>query len=155
VKAPLLFSIFMFILDQFTKFLINRFIPRDSYNNIISWFDFLNITNVSNTGIAFGMFKNNNLLLLFFIFLFLAIIVVWFCKNAAKVSKIQQYAFCLIISGGLGNLSDRLMRGAVIDFIDFGINFIRWPSFNIADFCIFIAVILLLIDMAFSRCFMF
>ena len=54
--------------------------------------------------------------------------------------------FAFIISGGIGNFVDRICRGAVVDFLDFGIGYLRWPSFNIADSCIFIAVCIMVFD---------
>jgi signal peptidase II len=73
----------------------------------------------------------------------------WLCKNWSKIHEIQRYAFCLVITGGFGNLIDRVLRGAVVDFLDFGINSLRWPAFNIADSCICIAMALILIDILF------
>ncbi|MDR3275480.1 MAG: signal peptidase II [Endomicrobium sp.] len=150
MKAPLLFAVFIFILDQFAKFLVDKFVVYNSYINIIPQFDFFNIANIHNTGTAFGMLKDRNSLFSLIIFLLLTVTIVWFYKNTVKIPKIQRYAFCLIISGGFGNLSDRLFRGTVIDFLDFGINSLRWPAFNIADFCIFTAVFLILINAVFS-----
>jgi signal peptidase II len=150
MKAPLLFAVFIFILDQLTKFLVDKFVVYNSYINIIPQFDFFNITNIHNTGIAFSMLKNRNSLFSLIIFLLLTVTIVWFYKNTVKIPKIQRYAFCLIISGGFGNLSDRLFRGAVVDFLDFGINSLRWPAFNIADSCIFTAVVLIFITVVFS-----
>jgi signal peptidase II len=98
------------------------------------------------------MFENKNLILSCVVFLVLIIIIVFLYKNVSKLSKIKKYAFYLILSGGFGNLSDRLLRGAVVDFIDFGINSLRWPSFNIADSCIFVATILFFIDIIFIDC---
>jgi signal peptidase II len=84
------------------------------------------------------------------VFLFLTALLGWLYKNWNKLRKIQIHAFCLIISGGLGNLTDRLLRGAVVDFLDFGINSLRWPAFNVADSCIFIAEVLILADILIS-----
>jgi signal peptidase II len=146
MKKILSLGIAMFILDQFTKFLVDKFVDYGSCINIIPFFNFFNITNVRNTGITFGMFKGNNLLFSLLVFLFLIIISLWLYKNWIKIHKTQKYAFCLIISGGLGNLIDRLLRNEVVDFLDFGINYLRWPSFNIADSCIFVAMVLIFAD---------
>ena len=55
--------------------------------------------------------------------------------------KYAQYLFALFLGGVIGNLIDRAFRGYVIDFISFKF----WPAFNIADACISIAVIGLII----------
>jgi len=52
---------------------------------------------------------------------------------------LAEISFGLILGGALGNLLDRLIHGAVIDFLDFRI----WPVFNLADSAITIGVILL------------
>jgi len=57
----------------------------------------------------------------------------------------------LIIGGALGNVIDRYIYGAVIDFLDFHINEYHWPAFNFADSCIAIGAILLLVDSLFSQ----
>ena len=152
MKRPLLIGIIAFILDQLTKTLVDRFIDYASTVNVISFLDFFNIVNIRNTGASFSMLQGRNSLFAFIVFLFLPVISVWLYKNWNKIHKVQRYAFCLVISGGLGNLIDRLLRGAVVDFLDFGINSLRWPAFNVADSCIFIAAVLIFVDiLIFSR----
>jgi len=146
MKKILLLGVVTLILDQFTKFLVDKLVDYGSCVNVIPFFNFFNITNVHNTGIVFGMFKGRNFLFVLIVFSLLVIVSLWLYKNWDRIHKTQKYAFCLIISGGLGNLIDRLLRNAVIDFLDFGINYLRWPSFNIADSCIFVAMILIFIE---------
>jgi signal peptidase II len=150
MRKILIFGIVILALDQFTKFFVCSFLDYGSSVNVVRFLNFFNITNVLNTGVAFSMFQGRNLLFSIFIFVFLLSLVFLFCQNWDKFNKIQQYAFCLIITGGFGNLIDRLFRGAVVDFLDFGIYFLRWPSFNIADFCICVAVTLIIISMVMS-----
>jgi signal peptidase II len=139
-------GVIVFILDQLTKILVGRFISYDSSINVISFLNFFNIVNVHNTGAAFSIFRGRNSFFSIIVFLFLTVLSVWFYKNWDKLRKIQIYAFFLIVSGGAGNLADRLLRGAVVDFLDFGINSLRWPAFNVADSCIFIAEVLIFVD---------
>jgi signal peptidase II len=150
MKTPFLIAIIVFILDQLTKILVGRFVSYASSINVISFLNFFNIVNVHNTGMAFSIFRDRNSFFLFIVFLFLTALSGWFYKNWNKLHKIQVYAFWLIISGGVGNLTDRLLRGAVVDFLDFGINSLRWPAFNVADSCIFIAGVLILVDILIS-----
>ncbi|MDR2860645.1 MAG: signal peptidase II [Elusimicrobiota bacterium] len=146
MKTPFLIGIIMFILDQFTKILVDKFVSYASSVNVISFLGFFNIVNVHNTGVAFSIFSGRNSFLALSMFLFLTALSGWVYKSWKSLRKIQIYAFYLIISGGLGNLTDRLLRGAVVDFLDFGINSLRWPAFNVADSCIFIAGVLILAD---------
>ena len=146
MKKMIFLGVIIIALDQSTKFLVDEFIGCTSYINIIPFCDFFNITNIRNTGIVFGMFKYRNSLFSFLISSLLVIVSLWFCRNLTKMHKTQRYAFCLIISGGFGNLIDRLFRKGVVDFLDFGVNYLRWPSFNIADSCICIAIIIIFVD---------
>ena len=150
MKKPLIVGISMLVLDQFTKYLIDTFVGFDSVINVVSLYDFFRIINIRNTGVAFSIFQGRNTLLSIFVFLFLSGLSLWLYKNWNKFNKLQQYSFCLIVAGGLGNFVDRLFRGAVVDFLDFGIASLRFPAFNIADSCISVAVCLILADMLVS-----
>jgi signal peptidase II len=146
MKTPQFLGIIFLMLDQLTKFIIDNFVSYGSLVSVIPAFNFFNITNVRNSGTAFSMFQGRNSLFSIGIFIILSCLSIWLYKNWNKINKVQQYAFCLIVSGGTGNLLDRLFRGSVVDFLDFGFNSLRWPSFNIADSCICIAVFTILID---------
>jgi signal peptidase II len=150
VRTPFLIGIIMFILDQLTKILVDKFVSYASPINVIPFLNFFNIVNVHNTGAAFSIFRGRNSFFALIVFLFLTTLLGWLYKNWDKLHKIQIYAFYLIISGGFGNFTDRLLRGAVVDFLDFGINSLRWPAFNVADSCIFIAAVFIFADILIS-----
>jgi len=127
--------------DQITKHLISQIIsPRES---IIIVKNFFYLTLVHNTGVAFGMFKNQTIV--FIVISIIAIVLIlynmFYQKKYRKLHKLDLVAFSLILGGALGNLIDRLRFGYVIDFLDFRI----WPVFNIADSAITIGIILLII----------
>jgi len=100
-------------------------------------------TLVHNTGIAFGLFKNQGVV--FIIIPIIAIILIafniYYSHSNQGVSRMYIVGFSLILAGAIGNLIDRVLYGYVIDFIDFRI----WPVFNIADSAITIGTILILI----------
>ncbi|MDR2191908.1 MAG: signal peptidase II [Endomicrobium sp.] len=146
MKKPLLIAAVLIILDQISKYLADVFIPYGNFVKIIPLFDFFNLTHIKNTGAAFSMFQGRNFLFTVCIAVFLAALAVWLYKNYLKLSSLQKYAFALILAGGTGNLIDRIFRGAVIDFLDFGINALRWPSFNVADSCVCIAAGIIFAD---------
>ena len=130
----------LYALDQFTKWLVLRSITPEEPRIIIP--EFFALVFVTNTGAAFGSFKNNNW---FFIILSsIAIVVVLtllFRKHERDAWRDTSLA--LLLSGVLGNLTDRLHYGAVIDFLlfDLHVPFAHpWPAFNVADACICIAV---------------
>jgi len=151
MKIPLILTAALIILDQLTKHLADAFISYGSSIKIIPFFDFFNLTNVRNTGVAFSMFQNKNFFFTVFTVIFLAAIAFWLYKNREKITTLQKYAFSLILAGGFGNLIDRIFRGAVIDFLDFGINTLRWPAFNIADSCVCIAAGLVFVEIITER----
>jgi len=150
VKKEFLLGGILIFLDQLTKFLVDKFINSASFVNIIPFYDFFNITNIRNSGMAFGIFQGKNFLFSLLIILLLFVLSIWLYGNWNRIRKIQRYAACLIIAGGVGNLIDRLLRGSVVDFLDFGINRLRWPTFNIADSCVFIAVFIIFIEILVS-----
>ncbi len=134
-------------LDHITKFLVIKNIPYHSYIKIN---DYFSIVNVSNSGVAFSMFQNNNLFFIILVSLVIIALIYFFYKNKNEFTKIQTHALLLILAGGTGNLIDRVFRGAVVDFIDVGYKEIyRWPAFNVADSCVCIGVTLFVISLLF------
>jgi lipoprotein signal peptidase len=150
MRKPLILAIVLLVLDQISKYIVNAFVPYGSIIKVIGGFEFFNITNVHNTGVAFSFFQGKNLLFSVFVSLILLFFCVWLYKNIKEISKLQRYAFIIVISGGFGNLIDRIFRGAVVDFLDFGINSLRWPSFNVADSCICVGAFLIITDLVMS-----
>ena len=134
-------------LDHITKFLVIKNIP---YYSSVKINDYFSIVNISNTGVAFSMFQNNNLIFIILVSLVI-IFLIWFIyKNKKELTKLQTHSLLLILAGGTGNLIDRLFRGAVVDFIDVGYKTVyRWPAFNVADSCVCIGVTLFIISLLF------
>ena len=99
-----------------------------------------------NTGAAWSLFSNKTLYLILFTSIVLVILLcVLFSGKIRK--KLPVISLLLIISGGIGNLIDRIFRGYVIDFIYFKI--IEYPIFNIADSFVCVGAVLLLIYVIF------
>ena len=67
-------------------------------------------------------------------------------NTAQRLNYLTKISFGLLAAGILGNLTDRIFRGAVTDFLHFYINEYAWPSFNVADSCICIAAGLLILS---------
>lgn len=101
----------------------------------------LNITYTKNTGVAFGVGVNNMLLIIIVSFIMLGVIINFIRKTKVDFKVIMPLV--LVLSGGIGNLFDRIFRGYVVDFID--INLFNFPNFNFADISITIGIILLMI----------
>ncbi len=131
-------------LDQYLKKLIQ--IKLSVGESIPVLKDILHITFVTNTGAAFGLFKDSAILFILISFaaiLFTSTLILLSIKKAEFLSKPAfNFGLILITSGALGNLIDRLRFGYVIDFIDVRI----WPVFNIADSSITIGAFLLVLS---------
>jgi signal peptidase II len=57
-----------------------------------------------------------------------------------STDQLTRFASALILSGIFGNITDRIIHGHVIDFLDFYLGRHHWPAFNVADSAIVIAV---------------
>ena len=130
-------SIFIILLDQFTKYLIfynyKLFINKDF---LLFRLDF-----VKNYGAAFNIFSGSRIFLsLISIFFSILLIYLIFRKNNLNLFDLYSYSF--ILGGTIGNGIDRIYKGFVIDFIN--LNIINFPVFNIADISINIGFIFLL-----------
>jgi signal peptidase II len=148
MKFILLLSLPLYILDQITKWFVLRHVhPEDPGHPVIP--DFFSLVNVTNSGAAFGSFKNNNA---FFIVLSCAAFVVVFALLVRQRSPdaLRDISLALLLAGIMGNLTDRFVHGHVIDFLLFDLHiplriFRPWPAFNVADSCICIAVVCFII----------
>jgi signal peptidase II len=135
----------LYALDQVTKQWILRSISLYDARSVVP--DFFNLVNVPNTGAAFGSFKGNNTF--FVVISLIALVVVTILLVRPRRSDLwRDVSLALLLAGILGNLTDRLLYGHVVDFLLFNLH-IRfadpWPAFNVADSCISIAVVLFII----------
>jgi len=130
-------------LDQWTKWLVRENIEFGSqwlpdwlmwlspYARIVHWY---------NSGAAFGMFQNGNLIFTTLAILVVIAIIYYYPQVEAEDGTLK-VAMGLQLAGASGNLIDRLMMGKVTDFISVG----TFPVFNVADSSITIGVVVLLI----------
>ena len=139
-------SVPLYALDQWTKHLVLRFISPDEPRIIIS--NFFHLVNVTNTGAAFGSFRNNNTFFIAISSLAFFVVLVLLVRRRSR-DVWRDVSLALLLAGILGNLTDRLLYGHVIDFLlfDLHVRFVHpWPAFNVADSCISIAVVCFIID---------
>ena len=128
-------ALFVFVLDQFTKWIVLKTLPSIYDENVVIN-GFFKFVHSENTGAAWSRFTgyNNTLAVVAFIAL-LALIVMCFKRQHTLANQI---AYGLIIGGISGNLADRLTHHAVTDFIYFYLQQrdggeISFPAFNVAD----------------------
>lgn len=136
-----------FVLDQITKQLALAALSRGDYLNVMPFF---NLRLSFNQGVSFGMFADvfsGRPLALAAITL--AVVMLLALLLVRSTTRWEAVALGTIIGGALGNIVDRLLIGAVIDFLDFHLWGYHWPAFNLADTAIAIGVaILILTSMA-------
>jgi signal peptidase II len=130
-------------LDQWTKWLVRRDIPLGT-SYLPDWLDWLSpyarFLHIQNQGASFGMFQNGNA---FFIVLTILIVggILYFVSKMEDDNNWMWAAGGIYLGGAVGNLIDRLLFGAVTDFISVGTFYI----FNIADASINVGVAMLVI----------
>jgi signal peptidase II len=145
VKSILFLSLPLYALDQLTKHWVLRSI--DPYDARIVVPDFFHLVNVTNDGAAFGSFKGNNTFFLIISIIALVVVTILLVRPR-RSDPWRDISLALLLAGVLGNLTDRLLHGHVIDFLLFNLH-VRyadpWPAFNVADSCISVAVVLFII----------
>ena len=130
-------SIFIVLVDQFTKYLI-------SYNNklfINKDFLLFKLDFVKNYGAAFNIFSSSRIFLSSISILF-SILLIYLIFRKNTLNSFDLYSYSFILGGTIGNGIDRIYKGFVVDFIN--LNIINFPVFNIADISINIGFIFLL-----------
>lgn len=100
----------------------------------------IDLVDVSNRGIAFGLLGDGGALVLVITAVALAAMVVWFALQPARPGL--WLAVGLLAGGALGNLADRARQDAVTDFIDVPM----WPAFNVADIAITFGAFILVLS---------
>jgi len=125
------------ILDQITKYLVISSMKLGQSIPLIK--NFLYFTYIQNTGAGFGILKGWNVVLIFISLIIIGIILFYFDRIVKE--KNIHIPVALVLGGAVGNLIDRVFLGYVIDFIDFRI----WPAFNVADSCITIGAVWLIV----------
>jgi signal peptidase II len=131
--------------DQATKYLVRVNLRHGQSVELAPWLSpVFQVTFVTNSGAAFGLFPN---LGQFFVVIAVIVIaaLVWYYLRLSDGHRLVQLALGLQLGGATGNLVDRLRSGgSVVDFID--VNFWplhNWPVFNLADSSIVVGVTLL------------
>lgn len=131
------------VADQLTKALALAWIAPVQP---IAVLPFLNLVLVWNRGVSFGLLGAHGLPASAFIALSLAIaagLLVWLWRERHRATAL---ALGAIIGGAVGNVIDRLLHGAVVDFIDLHAAGYHWPAFNIADSAIVLGALALVLD---------
>ena len=140
----------LILIDQISKYLV---IKNFSIGESLNMLPVLDVYLILNTGIAFSLFDdggNFGRWLLVFLVSMVCVYLIYILATES-LSKYESVAMILILSGGLGNLIDRVFRGHVIDFINFYYDNYSFYVFNFADTFITIGVIFYIFSMLNSK----
>lgn len=141
-KKMIIIASIALIIDQITKIIATSYLKLNSGVKIIKNFFYLTLCH--NEGAAWGIFSNARFIII--IGTIAAIILIYHYIYVFKENTRNNVAFGLLIGGLAGNLIDRIVLGYVRDFLDFYIFKYDYPIFNVADMCIVIGVLLLIIS---------
>lgn len=141
-KKVYIITLLSFIIDQVSKALVSTCFSLNESVKLINNFLYLNYIN--NTGASFSILTNTKYLLI--VLSLIAIVIIIRYINTFKNTIFNRIGLGLLLGGILGNLSDRILFGYVKDFISLYIFGYSFPVFNIADICIVVGVIILIIS---------
>ena len=147
------------LLDRATKAWIESR-PTDQFPaSVIS--NYFYLVDSRNPGIAFsflaGLSSPALRVILIVGSLVIIAVIAWLLVASRGISAVNAAGLALLLGGATGNLTDRILHGAVTDFIEVYLHFLPWqtfnpwPAFNIADSAITVGAILILLDILFGR----
>jgi signal peptidase II len=141
------------IVDQLIKAIIVNSLPL--YQTITVIPGLFNLTHIQNPGGAFGFLSGNSSQLrhIFFLVSSLAAmgLVIYLYAKMPPGYRFLESGFALILGGAIGNAVDRIRVGKVVDFLDFHIQDLHWPAFNLADSTIVIGIIIFVYHLLFKK----
>ncbi|MBO5120848.1 MAG: signal peptidase II [Bacilli bacterium] len=136
-------SAFM-LLDQIIKLIVINNMDVSQEIKIIP--KFFSLFYLRNTGAAFSIF-GNKILFLIIISIICLIVLKNYIKKLQRVTNLTIISLGILVGGIIGNLFDRVLRQAVIDYLSFNFFDYSFPVFNLADIGITIGALLLIIDL--------
>jgi len=123
--------------------------------------NFFNLVDSRNPGIAFSFLAGLSSPALRVILvggsLIIIAVITWLLVASRSISTLNAAGLALLLGGATGNVTDRILHGAVTDFLEVYLHFLPWqtfnpwPAFNVADSAITIGAILILLDVLFGR----
>ncbi|NML43722.1 lipoprotein signal peptidase [Ramlibacter sp. G-1-2-2] len=139
-------ALIILIADQFTKVLILGYYQYGDSTYVLPFF---NIVRAHNTGAAFSFLAAASgwQRWLFSGIAIVAVLLILYLLRKHSHQKLFSFALACILGGAIGNVVDRLMRGYVVDFLQFHWqNAWYFPAFNVADVAITIGAAALILD---------
>ena len=136
--APLLGAVLVAALDQGIKRLV-----VETHPDVVVIPGLFSVTFGTNTGVAFGLFRDFPLGVTLLGLVLFAGILVYVVRAAPVAGGLERTGLALLLGGAAGNLIDRFRLGYVVDYLDVYLGEYHWPAFNLADSAITVSVALL------------
>ena len=139
-------SLPIIICDYLSKKSVLNFFLVDNTPSL-TFSPFLKFNLVWNRGISFGMLQNiTNINVIMIIIAIILVVMLFFWSKIERGSNLFNIGCYILIGGAIGNLLDRFLYGAVVDFIVLHYENLYWPAFNLADSANFVGVSLMFIS---------
>ena len=139
-------------LDRATKAWFEAQTPEGYRHKLIH--DFLYLVHSRNPGIAFGVFSDSSSPWMRIVLVAGSLVVIavlaWLLVVGRSGGRFTAAGLALLLAGATGNLTDRVIHGAVTDFFEVWLGSFRWPAFNVADSAITIGAVLVILDVFFG-----
>ncbi len=117
--------------------------------------NFVYLVHSRNPGLAFGMLSDSastaTRIILIVGSVAIISVIAWLLVTSQSGSVMSAAGLALLLGGATGNVTDRILHGAVTDFFEVWFGTYRYPAFNVADSAITIGAIFLLLDIFFGR----
>lgn len=136
----LILTILLVGIDQIIKIYVKSNLQNKNVN-----IGLISLEYSQNIGIAFGLAKDNTNTIILTGIIVIALIVAFFIRQLKNIDIKTSIIISMILSGGIGNLIDRIFWGGVIDYINIGNIIPKFPIFNFSDCLIVIGLILFVI----------
>jgi len=141
------------VLDQIVKAVIKQVIPLHQSITVIP--GFFDLSHIQNPGGAFGLLSDQSPVIRVVVFIILSSVAVGmvfylYCKTDESLPFLS-IGFAMMMGGAVGNLIDRIRFGRVVDFLDFYIGSLHWPSFNVADSAVTVGIAIFLFHLLLNK----
>jgi signal peptidase II len=157
VRTFLIISVSVVAVDHLVKWVIRSTMHLNQTIEVLG--DFFTLSFILNSGIAFGLFDSHpspyKAPLLIFVSLAALGVILYIFVSLPPDIRLAGVSMGLVFGGAIGNIIDRVVRGEVVDFLDvdfpdiiipaLNIHMTRWPTFNIADSCVLVGIVMLLV----------
>ena len=144
-----LLTFLVFVVDHWTKWIVRTRMDLHDHIEVIP--NYLRISYVRNSGVAFGLFEQIQSVwkpyLLAAMAVIAVIVIVVYSVRMSTDRTLLQVALAVTLGGILGNFTDRIVHKFLVDFIELHFqDRFHWPTFNVADSAITVGIALLLLD---------